>query len=349
MYNITNLNIHCERMFLIGNDFVWTKQGIRRINEVESGNQILGIDREGSSLWLELDSPPLLKGKKEFLIRIILDRSEIRVAPTCELCGREGIVRAEEIKENDKLEIFSEPKSIFKELEKTTTDFVDRIYIKGYGTVPLTIQNSYLLGILSQRTVVPGIWSTGAVIIKVPTEGAELTVERLKGVIPDLNLVAIRGDRHWSCIEFKSSMVNLVRNFPPLKTIFSKVQRSDYPVLHSFMKGLVDARSVLLDNSMRIVTKLEEIRLRKLLYNLFFIHSVRCFTTVVKYPDNHLCYIDIPSSDLTNFYERKTPSRTLSAWTKVKGIYQIKGEMYAFPRRKKIYWSPVIDLVLLAC
>jgi len=115
------------------------------------------------------------------------------------------------------------------------------------------------------------------------------------------------------------------------------------------MKGLVDTRSVLLENRRRIVTKLEEIRLRKLLYNLFFIHSVRCFTTVVKYPDNHLCYIDIPSSDLTNFYERKTPSRTLSAWTKVKGVYQIKGEMYAFPRRKKIYWSPVIDLVLLAC
>jgi hypothetical protein len=336
-------------MFLIGNDFVWTKQGIRRIGDVENGNEILGIDREGNSLWLELNSPPLLRGKKELLIHIILDRSEIRVAPSCELCGPEGIIRAKELKQNDKLEIFSEPRYIFRELEKPATDFVDRIYIKGYGTVPLTVENGYLLGILSQHTVVPALWSTGSMIIKVPTGGAEWVAERLKTVVSDFKLVAIRGDRHWSCIEFKSSIVNLVQNFPSLKTIFSKVLRSNYTVLHSFLKGLVDIRSIPLENIRRVVTKLEEVELRKLLYNFFFIHSVRCFTTLVRYPEHNLCYIDIPSSDLANFYEKKNPSRTLSAWTNVKGIYRTRGEMYALPRSRKIYWSPVIDLVLLAC
>lgn len=32
----------------------------------------------------------------------------------------------------------------------------------------LSTENSYLLEILSQRTIVPAIWSTGAAIIKLP-------------------------------------------------------------------------------------------------------------------------------------------------------------------------------------
>jgi len=334
-------------MFLIGNNLVWTKEGLRRVNEVESGCQILGIDREGSPLWLELASPPLLKGKEELLIHIILDRGEIIVAPTCELCGRQGILRAEEIKEDDKLEFFSNPEYISKELEKTS-DFVHKIRIKGYGIVVLTIPDSYLLGILSQRTVVPAVWAAGAAIIKVPTGGVKWTIERLREIIDDFNVTSIREDHYWSYVEFRSRIVDLVQNYPPLETVISQVLRSNYPALHSFIRGFIDARSILLENGRRIVTRMEEIELRKLLYNLFFIHSVKCVTTLARYPYNHICYIDVSSSDLTNFYERKTPSTIQSAWSKVSGIYRIKEKMYAFPRSEKIYWSPVIDLLLLA-
>lgn len=348
MYNSKNKNIHCEKMFLVGDNFVWTKQGLRRVNEVKSGHQVLGVDREGSPCWLELSSSPTLIGREKSMIHIILDRSEIKVAPTCELCGKEGILKAGQVEENDKLEVFSDPKYIYKELEKTSIDFIDKIYIKGYGVIPLTTQNSYLLGILSQRSVVPAIWSTGAAIIKMPTGGAEWTIERLKEVVHDFNLIAIRGDRRWSYLEFQSSIVDLVKKLPPLKTILSEVLRSNYSILHGFIKGFIDVRSILLENTRRIVTRIEEVELRKIMYNLFFIHSVRCFTSVAKYPDDHLCYIDVPFPDLISFYKRKPPSRTLSAWARVKEIYRIKGERYAFYQSKKIHWSPIMDLVLLA-
>lgn len=116
-------------MFLIGNGFVWTREGLRKISELKSRNQILGVDREGIHLWLDVDSQPILKSKKELLMHIILDRSEVHVAPTCELCGYEGILRAGEIKENDKLEIFAEPKYVLSELRNMVTKFVDNFYI----------------------------------------------------------------------------------------------------------------------------------------------------------------------------------------------------------------------------
>ena len=336
-------------MFLIGNNLVWTKHGLRRVKDVKSGYKVLGIDRKGYSVWSRLRSAPLLKSKKERLIHIILDRSEIIVAPTCELCGRRGILRAEEVKEEEKLEVFSDRKYISKELEKTQTGPVEEIHMKRRGLVPLTVEMGYLLGILSQHTKVPALWSTGTVIIKVPKGGAEWTTQRLKEAIHDFNLTAIREGRYWSFIEFRSDILNLIPHFPPLEMIIMKLLRSHYSVLHSFMKGFIDARSIMLEKSRRIITKMEEIELRKLLYNLFFIHSVRCSTNILKYrADRQICYIDVPSSDLTTFYKGKILSRAPSAWTKTKGIYKIKAEMYAFPRSEKIYWSPVIDLVLLA-
>ena len=337
-------------MFLIGNNLVWTKHGLRRVKEVEGGYQILGIDRKGHPLWSKLDSSPVLKGKKELLIHMILDRSEIIVAPTCELCGREGILRAEEMKEGDKLEVFSDPKYISRELRKPPPDLVDKIYLKGYGAIPLTTEKGYLLGILSQCTKVPALWSTGVIIIRVPKDGAEWTTQRLKEVIHDFNLISIREGRYWDFIEFRSHIIDLVPHLPPLKTIITKVLRSHYSVLHGFIKGFIDARTVLLENSRRIVTKMEEIELRKLLYNLFFIHSIRCFTNVIRYrAKRQMCHIHVPFSDLNAFYKGKILSRALGAWTEIKEIYKIKEEMYAFPQSEKIYWSPVIDLVLLAC
>lgn len=68
----------------------------REVVIIQSGCEykILSIDREGSPLWSELDFPLRQKGKRESLIHIILDRSEIRVGPTCQLCGPKGILRA---------------------------------------------------------------------------------------------------------------------------------------------------------------------------------------------------------------------------------------------------------------
>ena len=336
-------------MFPIGNNLVWTKQGLRRVKEIKIGDQILGVDREGQPSWSKLNFPPMLKDKKKLLIHMILDRSEIIVAPTCELCGRERIVRAEEIREGDKLEVFSDPKYISKELKRSPPDLVDKIYMKEYGVIPLTSEEGYLLGILSQCTKVPALWSMGVMIIKVPRGGAKWAIQKLREVVHDFNPISIREGSYWDFIEFQSNIVNLVPHLPPLEIIITKALRCHYSVLHGFMKGFIDARSILLENCRRIVTKMEEIELRKLLYNLFFIHSVRCFTNVMRYRANgQICYIDVPFSDFSAFYEGKKLSRTLGAWTEIKGIHEIEGEMYAFPQSEKTYWSPVIDLVLLA-
>lgn len=336
-------------MFYIGNNFIWTKCGLRKVKEVRDEHQILGIDREGHSLWSTLRHPPLLKGKRKSLIHLILDNTEIIVAPTCELCGRRRTLQAADIKEGEKLEVFSDPECIYEALKKPSTDLVQRIYVKGYGDVPLTAKMAYLLGILSQHTVTPYLWSKGVVIVKVPKEGVEYAKQRLKETIDDCRITTVREGPYWGFIGFQSEVARLVSHMPEVDKILTEVLKCPYPVLRNFMQGFIDVRSISFGNKRRIATKMEEIELRKLLYNILFVHSVRCCTSVVKHRlDTQICYIDVLTSDLTMLYKGKIPSKTLSAWARVKGMYNVVGEMYAFPRPETIYWSPVIDLVPLA-
>jgi hypothetical protein len=335
-------------MFYIGDNFVWTRWGPKEVREIKTECQILGIDRNGYPYWLEI-KPFLLKGKTK-LLHILLDRCEIIIAPRCKVCKRNEVLQAKEVNVGDKLEVFSDPKSILHGLEeewKVKTD--DKIYINGYGLVRLSLQTSYLLGILSRRTSVPALWSRGLVIIKVPTNAVKFVVNELEKLIQDFNLTGIRGDSNWSCIEFQSQIVNLVRYLPPTEELLTKFLTSSYPILHSFVKGVINASSITLNDIRRIIIKAEEFRLRKILYNLLFIHSIRCYTSSVKhYGEHDVYYIDVSSKELMAFFEMKTLSKSLSAWVMVKEINPLMGNLYALSINKKNFWSPIIDLVVLA-
>lgn len=335
-------------MFPIGDNLVWTKYGLRRVREIERGYYILGIDRKGYPIWSEISSSPSLKTKHRELIHIILDRGEIIVAPSCKLCQRERVVQAAKIECGDKLEVLSDPKCILKELKKTPTNHLEEIKLGKYGAIPLTEETGYLLGILLQRTDVPALWSEGSMIIRVPRGNVDWAMRRLKEVIHDFSLTAVRDGHNWSFIEFRSDVTKLIPYLPRTEDIVANVLKSHYSILHSFVKGFIDMRSIVLEEHRRIVTTMEEIELRKLLYNVFFLYSVDCITTLGRHQRDQICYIEVSSSDLALFEKGKICARTLNAWTEVKGVYRIRGNMYAFPRSEKIYWSPVIDLVLLA-
>jgi hypothetical protein len=335
-------------MFYIGDNFVWTRRGPKEIREIKAECQILGIDRNGYPYWLEI-KPFQLRGKTK-LLHILLDRCEIIIDPRCKVCERNEVLQAKEVSVGDKLEVFSDPQFILHELEeewKVKTD--DKIYIKGYGLIRLSLQTSHLLGILSRRTSVPALWSRGLVVIKVPTDAVKFVINELEELIEDFNLNEIRGDGHWSCIEFRSHIANLVRYLPSTEKLLTKFLTCSYPNLHSFVKGVINASSIGINDVRRIITKAGEFRVRKILYNLLFVHSIRTYTSPIKhYGEHDVYYIDVSSKELRAFSEMKPFFKSLSAWVMVKEINPLRGNLYVLPIDKKNFWSPIIDLVVLA-
>jgi hypothetical protein len=333
----------------VGDNFVWTPSGLREIKELNTGHKILGLDAKGYSHWFEIKESPLMKRNEENLLHVLSDRCEIIVSPDCELCIRGGVLKAREIRVADRIEVFNEPTYILNEVNSQwKTKAEDAIYLKGYGPVKLNLRTSYLLGILSQRTEVPALWSKDIVIVKAPAIATERVANELKEFLHDFNLTGIRGNSDWSYIEFKSKIADLVCHLPSTEELITPMLNSSFPILHSFIRGVTVARTVPINDIKRIVTKIKEINLRKVLYNLLFIHSIECRTNITKRLGEHNeYYVDVSSKDLQTFDQMEISLKSLSAWTRVKVVNEIKSASYLLNGEKN-FWSPVIDLVVLA-
>ena len=334
-------------MYVGGNNLTWTRDGIKEVKEIREGHEILCIDENGFCRWYKISSPVSIARSKK-LLHIILDKAEVLVTPSCKLCQKDKVVYAKELNIGDELEVFSNPDFISSTMSHVSKRNRKIIHFNGYGPFVISLEKSYLLGVLSQKTYVPSLWSNGIAVLKVFSGTENQVIDYLQKTVNDFELTAIRQGYLWTYIEFRSNIVRLIKYLPPIDSLYHMMLKNDANAWLNFICGVIKTRGVSLEGVVRIMTRIEETLLRKLIFNLLFLHSVECSTSFSKVKNEDVCFIDVPQSEFSYIENGKKAPKKLRPWSKIKQIFWEKSIAHNIPIETEEHWSPVIDLVLLA-
>ena len=126
-----------------GDSLLWTKRGLLKARELNSSDEVMGLDREIGEVSFEaLDSP---RKVGEDVFRVTTNANEVLLPPQSHVYTIMGRKAVSNLREGDKLDVFYRPKTM-KQLRNLYSNNQEQYIFVNHKKIALSEELSYLLG-----------------------------------------------------------------------------------------------------------------------------------------------------------------------------------------------------------